>query len=81
MAKTDAATTTKVVEAYIPEMTLDEFCTRMSSRKVDGRIALIHGFAHTERKAGHVKDLEENWKARFKTYANQPVKKPVTKKS
>lgn len=55
------------------EMTLDEFCMRMSDRKVDGRVELIHGFAFTERKAGHVKDTEANFNKRFVEFANKPV--------
>jgi hypothetical protein len=67
--------TTAVAQASVesPEVTLDEFCTRLSDRKVDGRVELIHGFAFTERKAGHIKDTESNFQARFMAYANQPV--------
>lgn len=55
------------------EVTLDEFCMRMSRREVDGRVELIHGFAYTERKAGHVKDTESGFKSRFDAFANKPV--------
>lgn len=73
MAKNDAVATADAAAANTPEMTLDEFCLRMSDRKVDGRIALIHGFAYSERKAGHVKDIEANFKQRFVAFANKPV--------
>lgn len=55
------------------EMTLEEFCLRMSDRKVDGRVELIHGFAYTERMAGHVKDTESSFNSRFIDFANKPV--------
>jgi hypothetical protein len=73
MAKNDAVATADAAAANTPEMTLDEFCLRMSDRKVDGRIALIHGFAFTERQAGHVKDTEASFKQRFAEFANKPV--------
>lgn len=74
MAKNDTnGSATPVSDGTEIEMTLDEFCLRMSDRKVDGRVELIHGFAFTERKAGHVKDAESNFKARFVAFANKPV--------
>lgn len=73
MAKQDADATAITVAAPTPEMTLEEFCVRLSDRKVDGRIALIHGFAYTERKSGHVKDSEANFKARLADFASKPV--------
>ena len=63
-----------VAASAASEMTLDEFCLRLSDRKVDGRVELIHGFAFTERKAGHVKDSETAFKSRFADFAKQPVR-------
>lgn len=74
MAKNDTTDSAAPVSANAEiEMTLDEFCLRMSDRKVDGRVELIHGFAYTERKAGHIKDAESNFKSRFEAFANKPV--------
>lgn len=76
MAKNNSTETKNAVPAPADaaiEMTLDEFCLRMSDRKVDGRVELIHGFAYTERVAGHIKDTESSFKSRFVAFANKPV--------
>lgn len=53
------------------ELTLDEFCTRLSN--TDKRVELIGGFAHSERAAGTIKDTEPAFKARFAAFATKPV--------
>jgi len=52
-------------------LTLQEFCMRLSN--VDGRVELIGGFHHVEQSAGHLKDTEEAFRARFDAFANAPV--------
>lgn len=74
MAKNEKAAVADATKASEPEMTLDEFCTRMSSKKVDGRVALIHGFAYTQRVAGIVKNTESGFKEALKEYAGQSPK-------
>jgi hypothetical protein len=44
-------------------LSLDEFCARLSL--TDKRVELIGGFHHTERAAGHNKDVEAAFKERF----------------
>jgi hypothetical protein len=53
------------------ELTLTEFCIRLSSR--DRRVALIGGFNYTETQTGVIKDLESKFQARFDAFANKPV--------
>lgn len=75
MAKTETASATPATEAPVIEMTLDEFCTRMSSKKVDGRVALIHGFASKQRRAGVIKGTEASFKEALAAYAGEsPIK-------
>lgn len=64
---TEPASEKNTVEA----VTLDEFCTRLSTR--DKRVELIGGFHFTETKANHAKDLEANYQARFDAFVNKPV--------
>lgn len=52
-------------------ITLDEFCMRLS--QTDRRVELIGGFAHSERAAGHFKDLESEFQRRYVAFANQPA--------
>lgn len=74
MAKSDMNQSVVAAPADAPvEMTLEEFCVRMSHRNVDGRVELIHGFAYDERKNGRTKDTESNFKARFLAFENKPV--------
>lgn len=72
-ALVDAPTPTPAPDGAELEMTLEEFCLRMSDRKVNGRIELIHGFAYTERTAGRIKDSESQFQARFKAFATKSV--------
>lgn len=48
------------------DLTLEEFCLRLS--QTDKRVEMIAGFHHSERAAGHVKDSEANFRARFSTF-------------
>jgi len=52
-------------------MALEEFCARRSSD--DKRIELIGGFFHVEKRAGHLRDTEANFNARFQAFANAPA--------
>lgn len=52
-------------------LTLDEFCTRLSQS--DRRVELIGGFHAHERAAGHTKDVETAFAARFVSFVNQPA--------
>lgn len=45
------------------QITLQEFMRKLSQR--DNRVELINGFNFTEKRAGHVKDFESNFQARF----------------
>lgn len=53
------------------DITLDEFCTRLSMS--DKRVELIGGFAHTEVVAGRTKDAESAFQSRFTEFVNKPV--------
>jgi Mrp family chromosome partitioning ATPase len=45
------------------QITLQEFMQKLSAR--DNRVELINAFYYTERQAGHIKDFEANFQARF----------------
>lgn len=53
------------------KVSLEHFATGLSKR--DKRVALIHGWAHTEKAAKRFRDLPANYEARFKAFENQPV--------
>lgn len=53
------------------DLTLQEYCRRLSTR--DRRVELIAGFHHEETAAGHLKDSEAAFEARFNTYCTQPA--------
>ena len=53
------------------KVSLEHFATQLSSR--DKRVALIHGWVHTERVAKHMRDLPANYQARYVAFENQPV--------
>lgn len=53
------------------EVTLEEFCTRLSTK--DKRVELIGGFHSDEKRAGHVKDTEEAYAARYDEFINKPA--------
>jgi hypothetical protein len=52
-------------------LTLEEFCTRLSS--TDSRVELIGAFFYVENKAGTVKDTHANFSARFTAFETKPV--------
>lgn len=81
MAKTETASVATATTAPVIEMTLDEFCTRMSSKKVDGRVALIHGFASKQRRAGVIKSTEAKFKEALAVYAGESPTKYVAAKA
>ena len=61
-------------ESAVPaadELTLDEFCVRLSS--TDRRPELLSGFHFTETRAQRLKDTEAAYRERFKAYVNTPV--------
>jgi hypothetical protein len=45
------------------QITLQEFMQKLSQR--DNRVELINAFFFTERQAGHIKDYESEFQARF----------------
>lgn len=53
------------------ELTLDEFCARLSRK--DRRVELIGGFHFAARAAGVVKDTEAGFAARFEAFATRPA--------
>lgn len=53
------------------QITLDEFC--LSHSMVDRRVELLRGFHSAEVRAGHAKDLESEYLARFEAFATKPV--------
>lgn len=53
------------------ELTLTEFCIRLSQR--DRRVPLIGGFETNEKRAGRVKDAEAAFQARFDEFIKQPA--------
>jgi hypothetical protein len=67
MAKKDES----VADVAPEELTLDEFCIRLSV--VDRRPELLSGFHFTETRAGHLKDVESAYRDRFAVYVNTPV--------
>jgi hypothetical protein len=52
-------------------LSLDEFCSRLSSS--DKRVEMIGAFHHTEKAAGHNKDIESAYIARYSAFINQPA--------
>jgi hypothetical protein len=84
MAKNDATTsadpaTSQVIEpvttaAPVPgnyPLSLDEFCTRLST--TDKRVELIGAFHHAEINAGRSKDTESAFASRYFSFCNQPA--------
>jgi len=68
MAKT---TNDEPVALPADELTLTEFCTRLSAR--DRRVELIGGFHASQRAAERHKDTEAAYQAAFDAFATQPV--------
>lgn len=52
-------------------VTLDEFCTRLST--ADKRVELIGAFHSVEKAARRHRDTEANYQARFDAFINQPA--------
>lgn len=73
MASTDDKTADApvVVNQASQPLTLNEFCTRLSQS--DSRVELIGAFHSVEKRAGHFKDFESAYQARFTTFINQPA--------
>lgn len=58
-----------VVDSF--DLTLDEFCRRLSAKKVGPE--LIGGFFHAQTAAGSLKASDAAFTAAFDTFANQPA--------
>ena len=58
-------------QAQSDELTLTEFCTRLS--RTDRRVELIGGFHAVTSRAGVIKDTEAGFAARFEAFATQPA--------
>lgn len=67
----DAGQVAETDVAPAQELTLLEFCQRLSS--VDKRVELIGAFHYAETTAGTVKDLEAAFNSRFVVFLNKPV--------
>lgn len=65
-------TTTDAPEAgSADELTLTEFCTRLSA--TDRRVELIGGFFAATKAQGVIKDTEAGFAARFEAFATKPA--------
>jgi hypothetical protein len=53
------------------KVSLEHFATQLSSR--DKRVALIHGWVHSEKVAKRFRDLPSSYQARFKAFETQPA--------
>ena len=53
------------------DVTLTEFCTRLSSS--DRRVEMIAGFEHSEKAEGRIKDAESAFVSRYAAFVNKPV--------
>ena len=71
MAKNDNSVPAPVTNPTTVPLTIDEFCLRLSTS--DKRVELIGAFNYVEKAAGHIKDAEHEYRARFDAFANQPV--------
>jgi hypothetical protein len=61
----DAGMSNTPVQAAF-QITLQEFMQKLSQR--DSRVELINAFYYTERQAGHIKDFESEFQARFTAF-------------
>lgn len=57
--------------ADVQPLTLQEFCTRLSSK--DKRVEMIGAFHYSETFAGIVKDTEAAFSSRFAAFVTKPV--------
>lgn len=72
MAKNnDAAAPVTPAEADSFDLTLDEFCARLSA--TDKRVEFIAAFHHVEEAAGRLRDTEDAYRARLAAFAARPV--------
>lgn len=71
IADAGAVATADVAPTAPQELTLQEFCQRLSS--VDKRVELIGAFHYSETAAGTVKGLESAFADRFAAFLNKPV--------
>lgn len=68
---TDKTITDPTVADAPQEVTLNEFCIRLSVS--DKRVEMIGAFNYSETVAGHMKDTEDAFAARYQTFINKPV--------
>lgn len=61
----------KSQKAVVEKITLEEFCTGLSSN--DNRVELIGGFHFSEVTAKNMHDTQENYQSRFEIFVNKPV--------
>ena len=71
MSKTEAKTAAQPQVVAEDDITVDEFCTRLS--KTDKRVELIGAFHFDEKQAGRIKDADSAFSARFVEFANKPA--------
>lgn len=57
--------------AEAPQLSLQEFCTRLSS--TENRVELISGFEHDERTSGRLKDTDKAFAGRYQVFINRPA--------
>lgn len=70
MAKEPTAATAPAEPAAFPQ-SIEEFCSHLSL--TDARVELIGAFHAVEKRAGRVKDLAEQYLARFEAFINAPA--------
>lgn len=71
MSKTPQSEQQTTVVAETSDLSLVEFCTRLSATV--RRPELISAFEFSERRAGRVKDTAEAFQARFENFGKTPV--------
>lgn len=79
MARSESSSETKTADAAAAkppkqtdfEMTIEEFCTRLS--QTDRRVELIGAFCAAEIKSGRRKDRDANFRSRFAAFTKQPA--------
>jgi len=74
VAAATAADTTSTAAHAKPgafKVSLEHFATRLSAS--DKRVALIHGWVHSEKRAKKFRDLPANYQARFAAFASKPI--------
>jgi hypothetical protein len=66
-----AAAPAQIAEPSEFPLTLEEFCSRIST--TDKRVELIGAFAHEETRAGRIKGLASEYEARFRAFVTKPA--------